>query len=271
MIDEDNDVSRINEYLDMVKQAGSSEHLLIGSPFDRSIYLAFDLVLSQRLNPWNIDLVNFSTIYLERAKEERIDLMTAGRIIYMAWKVLRMQSDDLVVNMEAKQEEEMEAFGWEDIPTGAWLESDDGYSYTNLVMKMPSPPIEEPLRRDAKRKVSLIELLDAFDVARKEAEEYQLIDRLRRKERDRLALKARKAMKGTAHEDHLEEDILVVWNKILSSPKKSISFSTICKTEDPEERIKTFLSVLFLAYDKKIRIYQRKFPYGEIFIKNIGM
>ncbi len=270
LIDEDNDVSRINEYLDMVKQAGSGEHLSIGSPFDRSIYLAFDLVLSQRLNPWDIDLVNFSTMYLKRVKEERIDLMTAGRIIHMAWKVLRMQSDDLVINMEAKQEEEIEAFGWEDIPTGAWLESDDGYSYTNLVMKMPSPPIEEPLRRDAKRKVSLIELLDAFDVARKEAEEYQLIDRLRREERERLALKARKAMKGTAHEDHLEEDILVVWNKILSSSKKFTSFSTICKTEDPEERIKTFLSVLFLAYDKKIRIYQRKFPYGEIFIKTLG-
>jgi segregation and condensation protein A len=270
LIDEDNDVSRINEYLDMVKQAGSGEHLSIGSPFDRSIYLAFDLVLSQRLNPWNIDLVNFSTMYLKRAKGERIDLMTAGRIIYMAWKVLRMQSDDLVFNMEAKQEEDMEAFGWEDIPTGAWLESDDGYSYTNLVMKLPSPPLEEPVRRDAKRKVSLIELLDAFDVARKEAEEYQLIDRLRREERDRLALKARKAMKGTAHEDHLEEDILVVWNNILSSSKKSMSFSTICKTDDPEERIKTFLSVLFLAYDKKIRIYQRKFPYGEIFIKTLG-
>lgn len=263
-------MSRINQYLDMVKKASKGEQISIGSPFDRSVFLAFDLVLTQCLDPWDIDLVNFSSLYLKRAREERIDLMTAGRIIYMAWKVLRMQSDNLVISMEAKQEEEMEAFGWEDIPTGAWLESDDGYSYTNLVMKMPSPPLEEPVRRDVKRKVSLIELLDAFDLARKEAEEYQLLDRLRQEERERLAAKARKAMKGTAHEDHLEEDIMVVWEKIRSSSKKSIGFRTLCETDDPDERIKTFLSVLFLAYDRKIRLYQRKFPFGEIYIRTLG-
>ena len=262
-------MSRINEYLDMVKMARDRDSISIGSPFDRSIYLAFDLVLHQQLNPWDIDLVNFSSMYLKKAQEEKIDLITAGRIIYMAWKVLHMQSDNLVVHMEAKQDEEPD-FGWEDIPTGAWFESDDGYSYTNLVMKNPDPPLEEPLRRDSKRKITLIELLDAFDQARKDAEEYQLLDQMRKKERDRLALKARKAMKGAAHEDHLEEDILAVWEKIQSYPKKSMSLSSICNTDDFDERIKTFLSVLFLAYDEKIRIYQRKFPFGEIYIKTIG-
>ena len=262
-------MSRINQYLDMVKMARDRDSISIGSPFDRSIFLAFDLVLNQHLNPWNIDLVSFSSMYLKRANEEKIDLMTAGRIIYMAWKVLRMQSDDLVINMEAKQEEEL-AFGWEDIPTGAWLESDDGYSYTNLIMKMPTPPLEEPIRRDSKRRITLIELLGAFDEARKEAEEYQLLDKLRREERERLAVKARKAMKGSAHEDHLEEDIAVVWEKICQFPKKSMSLNDLCETNNPEEHIKTFLSVLFLVYDKKIRVYQRKFPYGKIYIKNIG-
>jgi len=270
LIDEDNDMSRINQYLDMVKRTSEKEHLTLTNPFDRSIHLAFDLVLNQHLNPWNIDLVNFSSMYLKKAKEERIDLMTAGRIIYMAWKVLRMQSDDLVVNMEAKEEEEELDFGWGDIPTGAWLKSDDGYSYTNLVMKSPCPPLEEPVRRDSKRKITLIELLDAFDHARKDVEEFQLIDKLRREERQRLAEKARKKMKGVAHEDYLEEDIALVWEKICHFPKKSMSLSNICEKTDSEEHIKAFLSVLFLAYDKKIRIYQRRFPYGEIYIKIIG-
>ena len=269
LIDEEHDVSRINEYITIMKQTRSGDHASIDNPFDRSIYLAFDLVLSQKLNPWDLDLVNFSSMYLKRAKEERIDLMTAGRIIYMAWKVLRMQSDHLVINMEAKQEE-IDTFGWEDIPTGDWFEGENGYSYSNLVMNMPTPPLEEPVRRDAPRKVSLIELLDAFDIARKEAEEYQLIDRLRREERERLAMKARKAMKGTAHEDHLEEDILIIWNKICQSRKSSIRLSTLCDTTNPDDRIKAFLSVLFLAYDKKIKIYQRKFPFGEIVIKTVG-
>jgi len=272
LIDEEADSSRINKYLEMVQKSSGGEELSIDNPFDRSIAIAFDLVLKQHLNPWNIDLGKFSTMYLNRAHEEKIDLMTAGRIIYMAWKVLRLQSDDLVINLEAQQESDAEAtgFDWDDLTGGICFESDDGYSYTNLVMKMPKPPLEEPLRRSAKRKVTLIELLDAFDQARKEAEEYQLIDQVRRQERDRLAKKALKHMEGTAHEDHLEEDVLAVWQKIQHFARKIIVLNDLYETDAPEERIKTFLSVLFLAYENKIKVYQRKFPYGKIFIKNIG-
>jgi segregation and condensation protein A len=270
LIDEDNDMTRINQYLQMVRQTNDREQLQMKDAFDRSIYLAFDLVLQQQLNPWNIDLVQFSTMYLKKAKEQDLDLLTAGRIIYMAWKVLRLQSDDLVINMEAKQEEDDLAFGWEDLPTGTWMENDDGYSYTNLIMKLPDPPLEEPVRREAKRKITLIELLQAFDTARKDAEEYQLVDRLRREERLRLSLNARKAMKGTTHEDHLEEDIGMVWKKIQGLKKKSISLTELYDSSDPEEHIKTFLSVLFLVYAHKVRVYQRQFPYGKIFIKMVG-
>ena len=95
LIDEENDMSRINQYISMANIVRSGEHVTSDDPFDRSIFLAFDLVLSQEFNPWNIDLVGFSSMYLKKAQDEKIDLMTAGRIIYMAWKVLRMQSDNL--------------------------------------------------------------------------------------------------------------------------------------------------------------------------------
>jgi segregation and condensation protein A len=209
-------------------------------------------------------------MYMKRAKKERIDLMTAGRIIYMAWKVLRLQSDHLVVNMETKEEAVEQDFGWEDIPTGSWLANDDEYSYTNLLMKMPQPPLEEPLRRDSTRKVTLIELLSAFDEVRKESEQYQMLDQLRTEERKQLEQKARKAMKGSAHEDHLEEDIASVWEQITRFPRKSMNFTELCPIDSAEERIKTFISILFLAYEKKIIVHQQKFPYGEIFIKMIG-
>jgi chromatin segregation and condensation protein Rec8/ScpA/Scc1 (kleisin family) len=126
------------------------------------------------------------------------------------------------------------------------------------------------LRRDSTRKVSLIELLSAFDEARKESEQYQLLDHLRQEERILLEQKARKAMKGSAHEDHLEEDVAVVWDRICQFPKKTMNFNELCEVESPEERIKTFISILFLAYEKKIIVHQQKFPYGEIFIKTIG-
>ena len=270
LIDEINDMTRMNQYLEMAKAASCGESASIENAFDRSVYLAFNLVLNQHMNPWDIDLVGFSTMYLKRAKKEKIDLMTAGKIIYMAWKVLRMQSDHLVVNMETKEQEIDQGFGWEDIPTVSWLANDDEYSYTNLLMKMPQPPLEEPLRRGSTRKVTLIELLGAFDEARKEAEQYQFLDQLRKEERRELQLKARRAMKGSAHEDHIEEDVATVWNRICQFPKKSMNFTELCLNDSTEERIRTFISVLFLAYENKIVVHQRKFPYGEIFITMIG-
>lgn len=267
LIDEKDDTTRINRYVNMLQKADEGEHISIDNPFDRSIVLAFELVMQQHLNPWDIDLVNFSTMYLKRAKEEKIDLMTAGRIIYMAWKVLKLQSDDLVVTMES-HEEQYEPLDWGDIPTEMWLSKDDAYSYTNLVMNMSEPPLDEPLRRKAKRKVTLIELLDAFDQAKKEAEEHQLIEQQRREERERLAEKARKRMKGTAVEDHLEEDVEAVWQRIKNIPKRTISLIELCEKKGKEELIKILMSVLFLAMDNKILLYQKKFPYGKIYIKN---
>ena len=269
LIDEKDDSSRINQYVTMLQRSEEGNHISIENPFDRSIAIAFELVMQQHLNPWDIDLVSFSTMYLQRAKEEKIDLITAGRIIYMAWKVLKLQSNDLVVSMESA-EESYEPFGWGDIPTEMWLSQDDAYSYTNLVMTNPTPPIEEPVRRNAKRKVSLIELLDAFDQAKKESEQYMLIEQQRQEERNRLAEKARKRMKGTAHEDHLEEDVEKVWQKINNFSKKTMSLTELCEKKGREELIRILMSVLFLAIDNKVIVYQKRFPYGKIYIKNTG-
>ena len=258
LIDEEDDATRINYYVDMLQKTNEGEHISIENPFERSIAIAFELVIRQHLNPWDLDLVNFSTMYIKRAKEEKIDLITAGRIILMAWKVLRLQSDNLIVNVETEKEE-LESFDWADLPTEMWLENDDDYSYTNLIMKMPEPPLDEPVRRDAKRKVTLIELLGAFDQARKESEEYQILEHERQIERERLRIKSRKRMIGTAHEDNLEEDVEAIWKRIRGFDKKTMSLFDLCEESEREEFIKTLISVLFLAYDNKIRVFQRKF------------
>lgn len=269
LIDEKDDTARINHYVSMLQRTNEGEHISINNPFDRSIAIVFELVMQQHLNPWDIDLVSFSTMYMKRAKEEKIDLITAGRIIYMAWKILKLQSNDLVVSMETKKET-YEPFDWGDIPQEMYFTKDDAYSYTNLVMRTPEPPITEPVRRDSKRKVTLIELLDAFNLARKESEEYQLIELHRKEERERLAMLARKRMKGTAHEDHLEEDIMNVWKRIKKYPSKTMTLMELCEKKGKEEMIKVLMSILFLAYDNKVLVYQKQFPYGKIFIKNIG-
>jgi segregation and condensation protein A len=268
LIDEKDDSSKINYYVNMLQKTNQGDHISIEDPFDRSISIAFELVIQQHLNPWDIDLVNFSTMYLKRAKQEKIDLITTGRIIYMAWKILKLQSDDLVITMK-NQEEKYEPLEWGDIPTETWLTKDDDYSYTNIVMNMPESPLDEPIRRNPKRKVTLMELLDAFNQARKESENYILIERQRKEERQRIEEKARKRMKGTTHEDHLEEDIASVWCRINNLHNKIIPFLDLCEKDGKEEIIKVLMSILFLVYENKIDVFQKKFPFGDIFIKNL--
>jgi segregation and condensation protein A len=208
-------------------------------------------------------------MYIKRAKEEKIDLITAGRIILMAWKVLKLQSDNLVFSVETEKEE-LESFDWADLPSEMWLENDDDYSYTNLIMKMPEPPITQPIRRDVNRKVTLIELISAFDQARVESEKFQILEKEREEERERLRINSRRRMIGTAHEDNLEKDVKAIWKKIKNINKTTITLSDLCEIDKKEDVIKTIISILFLAYDNKIRVYQKKFPFGKIFIKNIG-
>ena len=68
LIDENDDTRRINYYVDMLQKTNEGEHVSIENQFDRSIAIAFELVMRQHLNPWDIDLVGFSTMYLKRAR-----------------------------------------------------------------------------------------------------------------------------------------------------------------------------------------------------------
>ncbi|MDG6229146.1 MAG: hypothetical protein QCH96_04200 [Candidatus Thermoplasmatota archaeon] len=269
LIDDYNDASRITYYVDLLEKTHEGNHVNMQDPFDRSIAIAFELVMQQHLNPWDIDLVSFSTMYLKRAREERIDLITAGRIIHMAWMVLKLQSDDLVVTLQHEQQPD-DQLEWSDLDTSMWLSSEDEYSYTNLLLNLPDPPIGEPLRRQSKRKVTLIELLDAFDEARKESLLFQQMEQARKEARERLIVASRKRMIGTAHEDNLEADIDLVWDKINSFPSDQMSLSDLCDIKDKEELIRTLVSLLFLAYEQKVKVFQRQFPYGKIFIKTLG-
>ncbi|MBS3749498.1 MAG: hypothetical protein KGY65_03425 [Candidatus Thermoplasmatota archaeon] len=269
LIDDSDDAARINEYVELLQQTNQGNIIGIHDPIDRSIAIAFELVMQAHFDPWDIDLVQFSTMYLKRAKDENIDLITAGRIIHMAWKILRLQSDNVVINLQEPDLDDEPDFSWDDFSTDMWLSADDEYTYTNLLMTVPDPPIEEPVRRESSRKVTLIELLDAFDFARKEAETHQIMEQRRREERKRLKDASRKRMKGTAHEDNLEEDIVEIWEKIKQCEHSQILITDLCADGSREELIKTIISVLFLAYDNKIRVYQKQFPYGKIFIKTL--
>lgn len=262
LIGEMEDGARFNQYLEMAREG---EHVSIRNPFDRSIALAFDLVVANQLNPWDIDLVKFSTLYLEHARGTEIDLVTAGRIILLAWTVLKLQSDDLVARTQQRKEE-AEALSWEDIPD--WGLTGPELDFTERVRLSPRAPIDEKVWHEGDRKVTLMELVDAFEAARLEAEQRQTLDAQRDALRSRFREEGRQRFRGRVHREDIEEDLRLVWDRIAGRNGDAVRLTELFEAGDRWEFVTAFNGVLFLRRHGKIELWQEDFPYGPVFVRN---
>lgn len=264
ILHEDSDGSRINEYLQMVREG---EHTSIKDTFDRSIALAFDLVVQERLNPWDVDLVRFSTLYLEHAREHNIDLVTAGRIILLAWTVLKLQSDDLVRRTEQRKEE-AQNLNWEDIPD--WGLSGPELDFTQRVRMAPRAPIDEKIWHEGDRKVTLMELVDAFEHARRDAELRQSLNAELDAYRELIKAQGQDRLKTRVHKEDLEADIHAVWERIVGRNGADIQLKELYDAADVWDFVTAFNAVLFLHGQRRIRLWQENFPYGTIYVRNLA-
>lgn len=262
MISEEEE-NRFNKYLAMIEQLKQGTHLTIKDPFDREIAILFELTLEQQLNPWDIDLIKFSSLYLKKIKNEKeVDLVTSGRIVLMAWTILKLQSEDVLEKAEVKREE---TFDWQDIDSSWFAEND---YYTDSILN-GNIPIEEKIRRKGDRKVSLMELIDAFEDAKKESELRKILEEERVKEVAQRKELAKNSVQQKIHKEDLEEDIKITYMKICEFNGKAILLTNICG-KNHEEYIRSIISILYLSKFNKIKVWQRNFPYGEIIIKNLN-
>lgn len=261
---EDESAARIDDYVRMLRERGEGQHVSFSDPFDRSIALAFELVLEQGMDPWHIDLVRFTALYLERVKEgAEIDLITAGKLLHMAWSILKLQSDKVRAAAEPPPEPEVEeTLDWGDID----LPSDEvDAAYNERVLL--DAPLDEKIRHKGDRKVTLMELVEALEEARREADLRREITDKRDAEKALRSSRRKGRAEGAAHKDDQEADIADVWDRILGKNGVPIPITDIQeKTRD--DLVKTLVSVLFLARANRIRVWQENFPYGMIFIQN---
>ncbi|MBU3901820.1 MAG: segregation/condensation protein A [Candidatus Thermoplasmatota archaeon] len=261
LIGEKDEGERINKYMEMVKCL-ENDYASIKSQFDREIMVMFELVIEQRLDPWDVDLVKFSKLYMKRVrKEKNLNLVTAGYIVLTAWTILKLQSDKLLEL--SLQSDETEELSWDVIPD--WFVEDDRYDYTAAVLHGEAP-IEERLRRKGDRKVTLFELVEAFNEAKNNVRLRELMSENRKKQRIIYEKNDLKNIGEKIHKENMEEDMGIVWGRISEFDGKPIPLSNICNGEK-EDFVMTVLSVLFLANSKKIKVWQRRFPYGEIYVQ----
>ena len=246
LIDDDTGTERIDKYMGILSGDTEGERML--DPMDESIRSVFSLVLEHDLDPWKIDIREFVKLYSDKVKNSMFDMIVAGKLVHMAWKILRLQSEATVANSEEPQEEVFEDFGDYDF----YVEEDPLF--------IPQVTLKEAQYRSPVRPVSVMELLEAFEEAREEMEISA------ERERIRLELKAKEPRKfdNKAHDE--DKDIELVWERIQKLGTGTISLTDMYSA-DVNENITTFVSILHLVRNGKVAIWQDELPRGEIFIE----
>ena len=256
LIDEGRGAEKIDRYLGLLRSAEEEKQIAGREPLDRSLQLVFELVLSNDLDHWDVDLMKFAKLYGQRMHTEEVDFIVAGKLMHMAWSILHMQSRE-VLSLNQRREE---------LYFGEW-----DTEFFDQFVEHPLPEIDlevpecveltEVVRHRCTRPVSLVDLLDAFDTAQQEVE----IALNRQRVREQL-LKAQERFAGKSHSDDQEKDVAETWARIERCGSGPIALEDLFE-DDKEDKIKVFVSLLFLARSGKISLWQDELPYGQIYLE----
>jgi len=273
-----------------IAEMENAEYSSLEDPFDRSVALVFELVKDADLDPWNIDLTAFVTLFGERIKKnsENIDLPSCGRLLRLAWAVLRGQVEDLLDRQnKADMENELDDDYFID---EGWMTdfNDDEFNFTNNVISGEIEAdlnglFEERVRREEGRPVTLGDLLGALRGACDDAE----INKLREENRRKYKLEVEEALGNVGarmHDENLEGDIELCWNLMRKMNKNGeIDLETLSdgiseelrkdgREEDDlstESKVTGLVSMLFLTHRGFTDIEQESVPNGKITIKDL--
>ncbi len=267
----DHDPDRLSEFLDLARNEVAS----FRNPTDRAIALTFTLVLDEQMDPWSIDLATFSRLYADRVKRTPdVDLITAGRLLAMAWTVLLAQTDELLSRADEDEEEEPEDPwmdpAWDDVP-GTWDEAfdlDPDEQYTEHVLDEDNdPPISESVFHQGDRRVTLYELVEALEEGRRDAERRKRLSEERRKAREQRQQEAsQEDVTEEVHEEDMEAEIHDVRTRMEAlTVGDEVPLNDVHRGTR-EDFLSVFVSSLFLSRARMVDVRQEAFPYSPVLI-----
>jgi segregation and condensation protein A len=201
------------------------------------IDILMNLVITRKIDPWNIDIVDLTRKYLQKIEEaRRIDMRVSGKTILVAAILIRMQSETILEKKKEEKEEEID----EDIEVA---------------------PVLPPLRRESKE-ITLPALLEAL---LETLEDYE-------KKKERKPKKIKKEIKQIIKIDIYKKDLEKYIEKLYILIKESVNEEGIIRFENlifdktPLEIARTLLYLLFLEQQERVEIIQKEF-FGPIYIR----
>ena len=248
----------LERYLSLVEKLKEWVHVVIPDPFQKAMALLFELVMEEEFDPWEIDLVKFTQSYLDRMRSAgEVDFAIAGRLLYMAWSILYLQSEALLKLRSLPEAAEASADG---LGAGGddyfpFLETPEAVDVTTAVLgSTDPPPLLEMVRHPETRPVTLLELVRAFGEAEVDARRALRIQELRERLRD----EQRAPPEVLVHGDIPQQDLDDTWQAALAHPVGApFPFLELWNPLQGRDRlVAVFLSVLFLAREKAIELRQ---------------
>ena len=281
-----------SKFLDRLMELSTlqeAEHQFLMEPFDRSVALVFQMFQSSDLDPWDVDLSSFIEMFNQRIKTaENIDLPSCGRLIRMAWAILRDQSSTLIERQErALDFDEDETWDFD----GGWEAefADEDYNFSLGVMTgaadeaLPSI-FEGRIHRDEGRPVTLGELLLGLKDASRLAEEQRIRERIAKERRDANE-KARARFSGSLHVEDMEGDLKRTWTSLKSKSSgdgavslrevaddlnaTSLSQGIAEEEAQAEAQVTAFVSTLFLTNRGYVGLTQEGGDDGKILLSDL--
>ncbi|MDB3870808.1 hypothetical protein N9318_00670 [Euryarchaeota archaeon] len=283
-----------NRYLDRLVELSlveEAEHQFLIDPFDRSVALVFQMFHNTDLDPWDVDLSVFLELFNQRINEsENIDLPTCGRLVRMAWSILRGQASSLLERQERSliDEEVEETWDFEDSWESEFSDEDYNFSVgvlTGAASDVLPTMLEGRIHREEGRPVTLGELLMGLQAAGRLSEEQKMREEIA-KERREANEKARARFGGSLHVENLEDDLKRTWDALRSrtlEEKESTNLSEIVEVlekgsidsglsiEDAksEAQVTALISSLFLTHRGYAEVSQDL--NGNISLKNLHL
>src|SRR2546426_2205762 len=172
-----------------------------------------------------------------------------------------MQSDKVLLDA-MPPEPEADVGGWD---LDMFRDPAD-LDYNQVVLAGTATPLTEAIRREGRRAVTLMELMDAFDEARRESEIQLQLNALREQAIRKFAPNFHRKVHG----EDLTDDIALTWHRLAQFNGEPIPLRQLT-AGDVWDEVTVFMSLLFLAHLEKGKLWQKDFPYGEIYVKRLSM
>ncbi len=213
--------------------------------------LLYELVRTEQMNPWDIDISILSKKYLETVRKlQEINFFISGKVILASAILLKIKSDKLLNENITQFDNQL--FQREQVESSESIEE----AVSEIIH--PKLTIKTPIAR--RRKVTINDLINALEKAMKVDE--------RRTVKRRLLTEVPANIKIPERVD-IKERIKGIYSKIrnfFTTKKEVLTFDKLVESDKREDKIFTFVPLLHLDNQQKINLLQEE-HFGEIRIE----